>query len=76
MQGILIYCNGDECEAAIVMVLGQLCHLGVCLFCFVSPSHLLHLRPDEEVQLPAETQHLQADLLRTEVDGHQRSLHL
>lgn len=59
------------------MVIGQLSTLGVCVFvCFVSPSHLLHLRPDEEVQLPAETQHLQADLLWTEVDWHQRSLHL
>lgn len=56
------------------MVTGQLFHLGVCVF--VGPSHLLHLRPDQEVQLPAKTQHLQADLLWAEVDGHQRSLHL
>ena len=38
--------------------------------------YLLHLCPDEEIQLPTETQHLQAHLLRTQPDRHQRSPHL
>lgn len=41
-----------------------------------SDPYLLHLRPDEEVQLPAKTPHLQAHLLWTQLDRHQRSLHL
>lgn len=44
--------------------------------CVLIRCYLLHLCPDEQVQLPAETQHLQANLLWTQVDGHQRSLHL
>lgn len=38
--------------------------------------YLLHLCPDEEVELAAETQHLQAHLLWTQLNRHKRSLHL
>lgn len=39
-------------------------------------SYLLHLCPDEEVQLSTETQHLQAHLLRTQLDRHKWSLQM
>lgn len=39
-------------------------------------SYLLHLCPDEEVQLSTETQHLQAHLLRTQLNRHKWSLQM
>lgn len=39
-------------------------------------SYLLHLCPDEEVQLPTETQHLQPHLLRAQLDRHKWSLQM